>query len=187
MSAHYSQAPALRVSQWINTNQSIELAALRGRVVVVHAFQMLCPACVSHGLPQARALRELFTQGDVVVLGLHTVFEHHDVMTAAALRAFAHEYRLRFPIGIDMPSKSNPMPLTMRAYALEGTPSLMLIDRRGRLRLTHFGPMPDLEAGVLVGQLVAEESGAQALANDERQAPTPDNGCDDAGCPAPAP
>ena len=36
---------------------------------------MLCPACVSHGLPQAARLRETFAPEDLAVIGLHTVFE----------------------------------------------------------------------------------------------------------------
>ncbi len=149
-------APELQVSQWLNTGAPLTLAALRGRVVVLHAFQMLCPACVSHGLPQAVRIRAAFGEDDVAVIGLHTVFEHHAVMTAAALRAFVHENRLAFPIGIDQPAAHGDLPLTMQAYALRGTPSLVLIDRRGRLRLSHFGHLDDLRVGALLGRLAGE-------------------------------
>jgi hypothetical protein len=46
-------APALRVSQWLNSNRAITQDELRGKVVLVHAFQMLCPACVMQAGPQA--------------------------------------------------------------------------------------------------------------------------------------
>lgn len=49
-------APALHVSRWFNTSSPISLDDLRGRVVVIEAFQMLCPGCVSHGLPQAQRI-----------------------------------------------------------------------------------------------------------------------------------
>lgn len=52
-SSNLDIAPPLQVSEWLNTPQPISLAPLRGRVVVLHAFQMLCPACVAHGLPPA--------------------------------------------------------------------------------------------------------------------------------------
>ena len=68
-------APALRVAQWFNTENPITLESLRGRVVVLHAFQMLCPGCVSHGIPQAQRIRDAFLASDVSVIGLHTVFE----------------------------------------------------------------------------------------------------------------
>ena len=156
MSTPYDTAPDLQISQWLNIDAPLSLASLRGRVVVLHAFQMLCPACVSHGLPQTVRIRETFSEDDVAVIGLHTVFEHHAVMTAEALRAFVHENRLAFPIGIDQPAANGSIPLTMQAYELSGTPSLVLIDRRGRLRLSHFGHLDDLRVGAMIGQLVAE-------------------------------
>jgi hypothetical protein len=50
-------APALFASQWLNTPAPLALEQLRGRVVVLHALQMLCPGCVSHGLPQAMEIQ----------------------------------------------------------------------------------------------------------------------------------
>ena len=55
----YEQAPPLRVSQWFNAPRPLTLDSLRGRAVALHAFQMLCPGCVSHGLPQAGRLHQL--------------------------------------------------------------------------------------------------------------------------------
>lgn len=156
MTTQFEIAPALQISHWLNVPNPINLDSLRGRVVVLHAFQMLCPGCVSHGLPQAVRIREAFSEADVAVIGLHTVFEHHDVMTAEALRVFLHEYRITFPVGIDQPSLQGPVPCTMEAYGLRGTPSLLLIDRLGRLRLNQFGHIDDLRVGTHLGQLVAE-------------------------------
>lgn len=78
--------PGWQASHWFNTPRPIELKDLRGRVVLVHAFQMLCPACVSHGLPQALRVHEAFQGEAVTVIGLHTVFEHHEVMGSQAFR-----------------------------------------------------------------------------------------------------
>ena len=156
MQVEHSIAPPLNISQWFNTPQAITLESLRGRVVLLHAFQMLCPGCVAHGLPQAQKVHRLFAPGDVAVLGVHTVFEYHAVMTAAALQVFMHEYRLDFPIGIDQSDGSQGVPLTMRAYGLRGTPSLVLLDRQGRIRLQHFGSIDDMALGGAIGQLVAE-------------------------------
>lgn len=149
-------APPLQVSQWFNTNGPIDLADLRGKVVALHAFQMLCPGCTLHGLPQTQRLWELFRRDDLMVVGLHTVFEHHAVMGAAALQVFIREYRWGFPIGIDQPAEHNPIPRTMQTYGLQGTPSLVLLDRRGRVRLQQLGRMDDIMLGLAVGQLLAE-------------------------------
>ncbi len=146
----------LKISTWLNTDKPIKLDELLGRVVVIHTFQMLCPGCVSHGLPQAIKIRNTFAESDVVVLGLHTVFEHHSVMGEEALKVFLHEYRIPFPVGIDQAETGNNIPLTMQAYGLRGTPSLILIDRKGQIRLNHFGVIDDMLVGANIGQLLSE-------------------------------
>lgn len=152
----HPMAPDLVVSQWFNTARPIALAELRGRVVVLHSFQMLCPACVEKGLPQARRIEGLFERQHVVVIGIHTVFEHHDAMTPTALAAFIHEYRYGFPIGVDQASLEHGIPETMAAYRLRGTPSLSLIDRAGRLRKQHLGVEEDMRVGADIAMLLAE-------------------------------
>lgn len=154
MNARTSTLPPLQVSRWFNTPAPIALEALRGRVVAVHTFQMLCPGCVAHGLPQAVKLRETFAEDEVAVIGLHTVFEHHAVMGAEALQAFIHEYRLRFPIGVDEADPHSAVPRTMAAWGLRGTPSLLLIDRHGHPQLSHFGRIDDMTLGAAVGRLL---------------------------------
>jgi len=151
-------APAWVTREWFHTREPLQLAELRGRVVVLHAFQMLCPGCVQHGLPQAQRLRAAFDAEDVAVVGLHTVFEHHAAMTPEALRVFLHEWRIGFPVGVDAPSDDprDPIPQTMRAYGLQGTPSLLLFDRNGFLRRHGFGAEEDVTVGAAIATLLAE-------------------------------
>jgi hypothetical protein len=124
-------------------------------VVVLEAFQMLCPSCVSHSLPQALRVAGTFPADDVV-LGLHTVFEHHEAMTPVALRAFAHENRLRFPIAIDRHDGDDPTPVTSARYRMQGAPTTVLIDRAGRLRSHALGSVPDVALGAQIATLVTE-------------------------------
>jgi hypothetical protein len=44
----------------------------------------------------------------------------------------------------------------MAAYELQGTPSLIVIDRVGRIREQAFGQVNDLMLGVRLGQLLSE-------------------------------
>ena len=148
-------APSLEVSRWFNTEAPMSLADLRGQVVVIEAFQMLCPGCVSHGLPQAQRIVDTFG-GDVTVLGLHTVFEHHAAMTPVSLEAFLHEYRIVYPVGVDAHDQPGGTPITMSRYQLRGTPSLVLIDRAGRIRLNAFGHIDDLTVGATLARLIDE-------------------------------
>lgn len=175
----FAPAPPLQVAHWFNTPEPLTLDSLRGRVVVLHAFQMLCPGCVEHGIPQARRVHEAFAPDQLVVIGLHTVFEHHAVQgTPEVLQAFIHEYRLRFPIGLDQPDATRSIPRTMQSLSLSGTPSLVVLDPQGRVRLHHFGHLDDLRLGALLGRLLAEPTPAAP-------ATVPATGCDDGGCPLP--
>lgn len=124
--------------------------------MVLHAFQMLCPGCVQHGLPQAQRIHAVFEPSEVAVIGLHTVFEHHSAMSPVSLRAFIHEYRIAFPVGVDATGAEGPVPQTMQAYGLRGTPSLLLIDRQGRLRRHSFGAEEDMAVGAAIATLLAE-------------------------------
>lgn len=151
----YPVAPPLLVERWFNTPPDIALEGLRGKVVVIEAFQMLCPGCVSHGIPQAQRIQAAFPAAEVVVLGLHTVFEHHEAMTPVSLAAFLHEYKVTFPVGVDRPHASG-MPETMRAYHMQGTPTLILIDAQGRLRKQWFGAASDLVVGAEIMRLLLE-------------------------------
>ena len=147
-------------SEWINTGEPLSLAALRGRVVMVCVFQMLCPGCAQRSLPLARRIDATLSRENLVVVGLHSVFEHHEVMTPAALRVFAREYQLRFPIAIDRPRDGPVMPATMRAWGLEGTPTLLVFGRDGELALRHLGHVDDLALGAVLGERIAQRAGS---------------------------
>lgn len=148
-------APPLDVTEWLNGPPQ-DLASLQGKVVLIEAFQMLCPGCVSHGLPLAQRVQHAFDRDEVVVLGLHTVFEHHAVMTREALAVFMSEYRIAFPVGIDRHDGEDALPVTMRRYNLRGTPSTILIDRAGMVRFSAFGTVDELVFGAQIGRLIAE-------------------------------
>lgn len=148
-------APQLATTQWFNS-PPLTLKALRGKVVVLGTFQMLCPGCVSTGLPQLQRVHDGFDHNYVAVIGLHTVFEHHAAMTPLALKAFIHEYRISYPVAVDEASPDRDIPVTMARYGFQGTPSLALIDKAGRLRLNHFGHKPDLQLGAAIAQLLNE-------------------------------
>ena len=146
-------APVWTVDCWFNARHAPTVAGLRGRVIVIEAFQMLCPACVSHGLPQATRVYDTFDSADVAVVGLHTVFEHHEVMGPAALEVFLHENRIRFPVGVDASGGASTVPITMKAYVLEGTPTMVLVDRNGHIRAKHFGAVSDIQLGAEIATL----------------------------------
>jgi peroxiredoxin len=185
--ADIERPPAWSVSAWLNTDKPLSLPDLAGKVVVLHAFQMLCPGCVQHGLPQMQRLARQFSRETVAVIGLHTVFEHKEAMTPTALKAFVHEYKIDFPIGIDEPIEDEILPKTMAAYRMQGTPTLLVYDKQGRLRRHYFGKPEDLMLGAEIMGLVVEEDARKSETMMARALVSPDHGHehthgDDCGC-----
>lgn len=162
------------VRRWLNLpeGQRPALEDFRGRVLVVHAFQMLCPGCVLKGLPQAKRIRATFHEDDVAVVGLHSVFEHHEAMGDASLAAFLSEFAIDFPIAVDEHTPGEAIPRTMRAWGLRGTPSTVVFDPEGRVVRRTFGIEEDLVVGATLAGLVQEG----------RSAPMTLAACTPAGC-----
>jgi hypothetical protein len=148
------------VQSWFNTDRPLLLSQLRGKVVVLCAFQALCPNSASFGVPQAVRVFNMFEPGDVAVIGLHATFEHHAAITHSVLNAYIHEYRIKFPVALDLPGASGPIPQTMERYKMRGTPTLVLIDRLGYVRKHSFGAVDDLRLGAEIGALTQEGAAA---------------------------
>lgn len=172
-------APELQTTAWLNSKEPVSLERLKGKVVLLKAFQMLCPGCVSHALPQAVRVQQIFNPEDVAVIGLHTVFEHHKAQgTRDALEAFLHEYRIGFPVGIDESSETAHTPKTMQSYQMQGTPTTILIDRDGYLRKQAFGQVDDMALGAEIMSLLRDSD-----FKDQDQTSRKEGGvCTDDGC-----
>lgn len=180
MNMHRTQfetAPEIAASHWFNTKAPLTLAGLRGRPILIHAFQMLCPGCVAHGTPQAERAHRLFRDTDLQVIGLHSVFEHHAAMTPTALEVFIHEYRLTMPIAFDQPGTSSLIPVTMARYGLRGTPSSVLIDRDGHILHHGFGQEDDMALGALIATALGRGTAVADTAGEEIAAACGPEGC----------
>ena len=150
--------PELIVSSWINTDAKVTLAGLKGKVIVITAFGSKCKGSLNHALPQAARISKAFEADAVAVLGLHMAFDGKSDVTPVKLAAFAQKHGLTFPIGIDRPDK--PQPATMVAYELQGTPTILLFDRQGRLRRHYLGQVDDLRLGAEIMALSIEPHNA---------------------------
>ena len=83
----------------------------------------------------------------------------------------------------DTPAARGPIPLTMQAYELGGTPSVVLIDRQGRIRLNQLGRVDDMALGALIGELMADGGRPDAL-RATAAGPGSAGDCDDDACAA---
>lgn len=151
-----ADAPEFLVSQWLNTEKTIAMEELRGRIVILHAFQMQDPVCDTLGLPQIEIIDRNFSGPDVVVIGLYNHPEPITPQVVSVLDALIRDHKLSCAIGLDMPSSAGPLSETMKRYGMQGTPSTIVIDRYGRIRGHQFAPVDPLSLGFLVGLLLLE-------------------------------
>ena len=181
-SSPLTPAPELAISEWLNTPVPLTLAALCGRPVFIHSFQLLCPGCAAESIPQVQRIERVFHHTDLQVIGIHTVFEHHAAMSPVTLKAFLHEYRIRHPVGVDLADERSDIPITMQRFALRGTPSSILVGRDGSIIHQTFGVEDDLAVGARIAMALA----AQIPGIDAGTSVQDKNGCDDGRCEIPA-
>jgi cytochrome c biogenesis protein CcmG/thiol:disulfide interchange protein DsbE len=97
----------------------LQLASLRGKVVVLNFWASWCAPCKDEAPALAAASKEF--AGRAVVLGV-------DVNDFAGdARRFAHKYGLQYPLVHDNHNVTTPK------YGLTGLPETFFLDRRGRL------------------------------------------------------
>lgn len=174
-------APPLNARHWLNSERPVTLESLRGRVVVLQAFQMTCPGCVLHALPQAARIQAAFDPNEVAVIGLHALFEHDEPARTRVLSSFLYEYGVDMPVGVDVASLDGRTPTVTDAYGFAGTPSMVLIDREGLLRAHVLGRPSDLLVGASIATLLAEEAARPAVRTRPRLVKAPSPGTTSSG------
>ncbi len=214
------KAPNLGVSEWVQgapTNFDQE----KDHVVLVDVFQVNCPGCFMHAIPEAINIYNKYKDEGVRVLGIATAFEDFDKNTLENLKMLVETgevigetknllsthgqlqegsrlpYKIPFPIGMDNLTKiteeinqekimqfiypqipefdtqpedyKNQIIQKVRDYmrskeytaetfekfSLRGTPSTILVDRKGILRDVSFGQSGQVEA--MIQKLLKED------------------------------
>ena len=215
-----SKMPNFAVSEWVQgapTNFDQEL----DHIVLLEVFQVNCPGCFMHAIPEAIKIYNKYKDDGVRVLGIATAFEDFDKNTLENLRMLVETgqvigetknalsmygqlddgnklpYKIPFPLGMDNMSKTSgeismdaimafiypQVPEfdrqpeayqnqviqkvrdylkskeysaeTFEKFSLRGTPSTILVDRKGILRDMSFGQSGHIEG--LVRMLLAED------------------------------
>jgi len=152
--------PELDVSGWLNVNEPLSLEKLRGHVVVLLVFQTHCQASLEHALPQANRLALGLDPSQVIVVGLNAPFENKAEQTQAKIEEFVLKNGLIFPIALDRALEGSEKTATMAAYELQGTPSILIFDRQGRLRRAYLGEASDIRLAAEIMALAIEHPNA---------------------------
>jgi thiol-disulfide isomerase/thioredoxin len=135
--AAQSAPPEIEVAEWID-QQPVNLAALRGKVVLLDFWATWCGPC-RVSMPKINALSRRFKDRGLVVLGL-TEFEGNvDGKSATRaeemeyLREFKRKQNISYGFGVSDDTK------TRHTYAIYSIPTTVLIDRKGRVRFLTIG------------------------------------------------
>lgn len=82
------KAPLLSVSAWVQ-GAEVNFDRFAGQVVLVEVFQVNCPGCFLHALPQAADLYRKYSEQGLAVLGVATAFEDFDKNNLESLTRLA--------------------------------------------------------------------------------------------------
>jgi cytochrome c biogenesis protein CcmG, thiol:disulfide interchange protein DsbE len=126
------QAPPFTKSR-VDTNGTLSLASLRGKVVVLNFWQSYCAPCTHEARTLADSYRRWHGKG-VVFIGV----DEQD-LRGPALK-FIRRFDITYPIVAD------DLSLTGH-YGVTGYPETYFIDRRGRI-------IPAVDEGKIIGHIV---------------------------------
>jgi thiol-disulfide isomerase/thioredoxin/sugar lactone lactonase YvrE len=116
------RAPELQGVGWVNVPDPLSLAALRGRVVILHFWTLSCVNCL-HVVEELRELEIAFPE-ELTVVGVHSPKFPHEADHEAVRRAVAR-HRVNHPV-IDDPEMR-----TWAQYAVRAWPTLVVVDPAG--------------------------------------------------------
>ena len=141
-------APELSgITAWINSEPTT-LAALRGKVVLVHFWTFGCINCI-HVQPYVKAWSDRYAADGFVVVGVHTP-ELSFERDIANVRDAVARADVRFPVAFD------PTYATWNAYRNSYWPAFYFIDKAGTIRHVHFGEGDYDGSEAVIRELLAE-------------------------------
>ena len=153
-------APPLDISESIGPSPS-SLDRLRGRVVVLFFWAHWCPDCKIEGPILAKVFAKYRKQGLAVVAPTQRYGYVESGTSASPDEELRHIVAVRdkyygFLVDVPVPlSEANP-----RIYGVSSTPTLVIVDRQGIVRLYHPGRMTESELGNAIRPLVSARTSA---------------------------
>ena len=141
-------APELQNEIWLNTDQPLRLAELRGKVVLLDMWTFGCINC-QRVIPHLREWHEQYQDQGLLVIGNHYP-EFGYEQSLANLQEALVRLDVPYPVAQDNDRA------TWSAYQTRFWPTLFLIDKRGHIRYTHIGEGRYTETESAIQALLAE-------------------------------
>ncbi|MDH6591834.1 thiol-disulfide isomerase/thioredoxin [Variovorax sp. TBS-050B] len=151
-------APAFKdIDTWINS-PPLDMAALRGKVVLIDFWTYTCINCLNH-LPYVKEWDAKYRDKGLVTVGVHTPEFAFEKSTRNVKDAI-ERLQIRHAVAQDNSYG------TWKAFRNQYWPAVYLIDKQGRIVYSHFGE----------GSYGATEKKIQALLAEPAPAPVPKAG-----------
>jgi peptide-methionine (R)-S-oxide reductase len=123
-------APALSSGQWINSEPTT-LENLRGRVVLVDFWTFGCYNC-RNTLPTLKRFDASYRDKGLTIVGVHTPESDYEKKLDKIQDAVKRN-GIKYPVVTDTDGE------TWRAFGIEAWPTVVILDKQGRIRYTHIG------------------------------------------------
>jgi len=141
-------APELAGDPWLNTAEPLDLARLRGKVVLVEFWTFGCINC-RNVLPHVAGWHARYAGDRFEVVGVHyPEFDYERELDN--VRGAVAELGVGYPVAVDNDGA------TWGAWHQRYWPTLHLVDHRGRLRYTHIGEGGYAETEAAIRALIAD-------------------------------
>jgi tetratricopeptide (TPR) repeat protein len=124
-------APALDVQEWI-VGEAVDLAALKGKVVLLDFFQIADPG-TDISRPIVEALRDKHKDAGLTVASIAIAFDMLDEQRPDAIGAYVADKNYTHPVALD-----KELTKTFLAYSGLGSPWTCIIDKEGKVAYLDF-------------------------------------------------
>jgi thiol-disulfide isomerase/thioredoxin len=115
----------------LNEHREINSDELKGKVIVLNFWATWCPTCVKELKPYSMAAEYFTNNNEVKFIAINAGGEGD---TEEKIRYFLNKKGYTFRAGIDIDASYE--------FNVEALPSLVIIDKEGKLRVSHSGYSP---------------------------------------------
>ena len=152
-------APPLAEGKWLNSEPTT-LENLRGRVVLVDFWTFGCYNC-RNTLPTLKRFDAAYRDKGLSIVGVHTPESDYEKQFDK-IQSAVKSNGIKYPVITDTNGD------TWRSFGIEAWPTVIILDKQGRIRYKHIGEGSyEMQEKVIKTLLAESETKTAGLKNDE--------------------
>jgi thiol-disulfide isomerase/thioredoxin len=148
LAARATAAPEFAKGIWINSDP-LTLLQLRGHVVLVEFWAIGCDNC-RNTLPSVKEWDAKYRDRGLTIVGVHTP-ETQSEYVIDIVRREVPSLGIKYAIVTDNDYQ------TWKAYGVEAWPTILVLDKQGRIRWLHVGEGSYDKTEAVINKLLAED------------------------------